>query len=434
MTTVAAALISAALVAVLGAAQAAPTKKNYDATVRVAAGPATTLQLTLTNSPGSTQTLGSANFSAPPGVTVVDVDESSITDSDWTVTPVGNVVQFRSTVALKKTESVSANVQVSVTAACGNATWSTQVKQSNNFSGTGNDFSPGTSTNTRPLGSLAIEDIETVDDPTTPDVEALFVPQIHVSFAAPIAVSAEDICGAPYANYGLVFGADASPLAPVEDIPARLQDATFTDLEWVPGVGDGAGTGSATVTPEDVEAGDQLVLRDRFTTIEATSNLFDVVEKICSHLDEAETCDWANGNGRINANAPKPPAHEGDDVPSLGIGFTDEQADLQVLNFSCNEDESPAGDTLVNINPRDYPATVPTITVSLTYAKSETGNGPASDFTFCMSKNDGQSWFPVLPCSATSELPCIVEKKRVSGGALLVQVLMESDDPWGGLS
>jgi hypothetical protein len=430
-TTIAAVLTLAALVAVIGAAQAAPSTKIYDATVRVVTAPTLTLQLTLTNAAGSRQTLGSANFMAPGGLNVVDVVPGSVTDPDFTVTKDGNTVRFRSTVALKRTEFVSANVQVSTTAGCTNATWTAQAKQSNDFSGTGNDFSAGSSTNLRPLGSLAIEDIETVDDPTTPDVvEELFVPQIHVSRSAPIDVSAKDICDLPYTNYGRIYGASAT-LAPVEDVPPRLEDATFTPLEWAEGVGTDAGTGSASVTPDDVEAGDQLLLSDQFTDIEATSNVFDVVEKLCTHLNES--CQWSNGNGRINANASAPPEPTGDDVPSLGIGFTDEQEDLEVLNFSCNADESPVGSTLVNINPRNYPDTVPTITVSLTYSKSETGNGAASSFTFCMSKTDGATWFPVGSC-ASNQLPCVLDQKRVTGGALFVQLLMESDDPWGGLS
>jgi hypothetical protein len=429
-TLVAAGLV-VALVAVIGSGQAAPSTKIYDATVRVVAGPTTTLQLKLTNAAGSKQTLGSANFNAPLGVTVVAVDQSSVTDPDFTVTPAGNVVQFRSTVALKRTESVSANVQVSTTADCGNATWTAEAKQSNDFSGTGNNFAPGIFTNLRPLGSLAIEDIETVDDPTTPEVEELFVPQILVSRSAPVEVSAKDICDEPYVNYGSIYGADAT-LAPVSDVPARLEDATFTPLVWVEGADDDAGTASATVTPDDVETGDQLLLSDDFTDIEATSNVFDVVEKLCTYLND--TCEWANGNGRIHANAAPPPEPSGDDVPSLGIGFTDEQADLDVLNFSCNTDESPSGNTLININPRDYPETVATITVSLTYAKVATGNGPASSFTFCLSKNDGESWFPVAQCTSTPQPPCILDQKRVTGGDLLVVLFLESDDPWGGLS
>jgi hypothetical protein len=419
------------LVAVIGSAQAAPAKKNYDATVRVAAGPATTLQVTLANAPGSNQTLGSANFTAPEGIIGLAVDESSVTDPDFTVTAAGKVIQFRSTAPLSRGQSVSANVQVTATADCSNATWTAQAKQSNDFSGAGNDFSPGSSTNLRPLGSLAIERIDTDDDPTTPAIEELNVPQILVELSEPIAVSAKDICGAAYTDYGHVFGASAT-LAPKPAVPSRLADATLTQPVWASGTGPLRGTGTATLVPEDVETGDQLLLSDDFTAIEAESNVFDVVEKLCTHLNDV--CEWSNGNGRITANASAPPEPTGVDVPSLGIGFTDEQQDLDVLNFSCNADESPVGSTLVNINPRDYPGTVPTITVSLTYSKSETGSGPASAFTFCMSKNNGVSWFAVPSCASTSTLPCILEQKRVSGGALLIDVLMESDDPWGGLS
>ena len=49
---------------------------------------------------------------------------------------------------------------------------------------------------------------------------------------------------------------------------------------------------------------------------------------------------------------------------------------------------SPVGDSLVNINPRDYPNNEP-ITVTVMYKKSNTGNGPASGFSVCLSKDNG---------------------------------------------
>src|SRR5687768_17177292 len=76
-TVGAAALVLAALVAVIGSPQAAPSTKLYDASVRVTGGQvvvpeeeysatSATLRLTLTNK--GKQTLGSANFDPPSGV------------------------------------------------------------------------------------------------------------------------------------------------------------------------------------------------------------------------------------------------------------------------------------------------------------------------------------------------------------------------------
>ncbi|HEU5491301.1 MAG TPA: hypothetical protein VFU84_10950, partial [Gaiellaceae bacterium] len=89
-TAVAAALTLAALVAVIGAAQAAPPGKIYTATVHVSAPAqidtgAGTATLTLTLKNESKNTLGSAQFKPRTGVTVDPfTDGRPTTDPDWT--------------------------------------------------------------------------------------------------------------------------------------------------------------------------------------------------------------------------------------------------------------------------------------------------------------------------------------------------------------
>ncbi|HEY5873585.1 MAG TPA: hypothetical protein VIT46_10135, partial [Gaiellaceae bacterium] len=137
----AAALVLAALVAVIGSAQAAPSKKTYGATVDLAAewtapeAPATTssatLRLSLANDARSNQTIGSANFVAPSGVEIQTVPPETPTGRNgWTVETEGtNVLAFRSTSnPLKPSNdptlaSVYADVVVSIDSAeCGDAT------------------------------------------------------------------------------------------------------------------------------------------------------------------------------------------------------------------------------------------------------------------------------------------------------------------------
>jgi hypothetical protein len=431
-TLAAAALIVLALVAVIGSAQAAPSTKFYDATVRVVAGPTTTLQLKLTNAAASKQTLGSANFTAPTGITNITVAAGSIAgDGAFTVTSAGNVVKFRSTVPLSRTQSVSANVQVSTTASCGDATWTAEAKQSNDFSGTGNNFSQGTLTNLRPLGSLAIANIGTeVDDPATPVVETAFVPQIKVSVQEDLAVTAKDICNAPYSNYGQssTFGASAT-LARKVAIPPRLVHATLTQPEWTSGAGLLAGTGTAALTPTlaDVETGDHLVLSDQFTTIKAESNEFDVVEKICTSFDATSGCHWDNGNNNIHVDAAAPPAGA-----SLGIGFVGDQ------DFSCGGGTAALGSTLIYINPRDYPPTDTTPrSVALTFDKTIKGtSGNTSTFVVCISKTNGEagSWLgPIPDCSATAPPPCVQGRGRVQGNLVITLLIDPHGDPVGGI-
>ena len=161
-------------------------------------------------------------------------------------------------------------------------------------------------------------------------------------------------------------------------------------------------------------------MTDPISGVSSTSNFFDTTDKLCTPTDTV--CEWANEGRKIVATAGSPPSGA-----NLGIGFN------SLLPFDCAGETEPVGGTIVNINPRNY--TVP-YTVSLTYAKSETGNGPASDFDVCLSKVDGATAWedPLEECGSTAVAPCIQERKRVSGGNLLVVLYLEPGDPWGGLS
>ena len=427
-TLVVAALMLTALVAVIGSAQAAPSNKNYSVTVRLkSTSPSTVLTITMTNEKSSKQTLGSAQFTAPVNTTPSNPTVTSpATGWQPSVLP-GRIVQLVSTTPLKPGDSLTADVTVT-NAGCTNATWGAAAKQSNDFSGSGNDFTLGSSsTNLRPLGSLTIADIGTlVDDPDTPAVEQLFVPQVAISDpAAAVSVAAFDVCGARYPNYGRIFGATAT-LKRAD--PDTLANATIPGVDWLatpPTTGAAVGTGSTSVDPVVVETGDQLVLDDDSTTIAATSDEFDVVEKICTVFDD--TCHWDNSNNKIHVDA-TPPA--GDD--SLGIGFTDDDT------FSCDGGTSAIGQTLIYINPRDYEVG-DTQSVDITYDKTVPNtSGPVTSFKLCLSKTNGDDWFgPIADCPtdppALADAPCIDDRRRVNGNLVITLFFDPHADPVGGI-
>lgn len=419
----AAALLLAALVAMIGSAQAAPSTKLYDATVHVTNGQVSsssaTLTLTLTNDTRGKQGIGSANFTPPAGIEPTAVVRAA-DRTGWVAGIDGGAVTFRSTTALTPGQSVSADVQVSI-GSCTNATWTTRAKQSNDFSGQpGNDAAINAArSNLRPLGSFDFAPIGTQLSPE------IFAPQIRVSIVSPISLTAFDLCGAMHTGYGSGFG-DSTSLEAFDDTPDRLVGADISTVAWT------SGAGSATVEPVVVETGDKLVASDGPSAISATSDEFDVVEKICTSLDT--TCTWQDRptNPRILAHAAAPPAGAaGQPDPNLGIGFNDD------LTFACAGDTTPVGGTLVNINPRDYPAGA-AVTITLTYGKSITGNGPASSFDVCLSKDNGLTWGdPLGACPsdapALGDAPCILERKRTTGGDLEVVLFLEAVDPWTGL-
>jgi hypothetical protein len=399
------------LIGVIAAAvQAAPSTKNYTATVRVTDGSVSgnKFTVTLTNDPRSNQTLGSANFTAPSAFTLAQGSVTT-TRSGWTATVVGNDVQFRSTSnALGKGNSVSADVVVTSpslpTTQC-SAAWVVHAKQSNDFSGTGNDFNLlSAGTDLTPLGKLTISDLGT-------DVTGSgFVPQILTGKDANVVVTATDTCGALDADY---TGASLS-VTPL--VPDRLQGATLTQ----PTLSGGVGTGS--LNPVVVETGDELTVTDSATNthITSTSNPFDVVETICAVGD---TCTWQDKkvNPSILASSTVPT----DNHQSLGLGFND------TLSFTCAAVHSPVGNSLLNINPHNY---LGNYQITLLYKKSISGSRPANSFVVCLSDTNGQSWSaPLADCGTVPVAPCVISRKRVNGGDLQIILYLSPSDPWGGV-
>ena len=417
---VAAALIITALVAVIGSAQAAPQKKVFNATVDVQTLTGLTstsarLRLTLSNDASSNQTLGSANFVPPTGVTV-DAGALTASRTGWNATTVGNVVQFRSTSnPLTVSTNVSTDVNVTINATtCSNATWTAFAKQSNDFSGSGNDFAAGTATNRRPLGSFVIDDVETV---VAAEPDDLHVPQILTNTDEVVHVTPYDICGDVYSNYGTSVGRTSTFVAGPAS-PPRLVGAGSLSINWT--------SGTTTLNPKVVETGDLLSISDALSTpgvsISATSNEFDVVEKLCTVLDD--TCHWNNGNNKIQVDAAPPT----DPDASLGIGFVDDDS------FDCDGGTSALGGQLIYINPRDYPSGSAGQFVDITYDKTVPGtSGNAANFGSCISKDNGASWDPVPTCTSSTppltEAPCILSPRRVQGNLVLTLFFDPFADP-----
>jgi hypothetical protein len=396
---------------VIGSAQAAPSTKNYTANVHAVNAAVTqdTFRLTLTNDPKSNQTLGSANIVPPAGFQLAGGDAANITRSGWSVKVVGNVVQFRSASnpLSAKDPSISADVTVMSptlpsTSCQVDAVWTPAAKQSNDFSGSGNDFTLKTAgSDLTPLGSFDFATVESVDP-----ITGLHVPQIFVGAAKPLSITARDTCGNVKTDYS---GATLSAKAAV---PPRLVGTNvFSALTFT------NGSGSGTVTPPDVEAADQIVVTDSASGINTGSNGFDVVETLCA--GSGTVCTWQNKNRSIFATSTVP----GDSGASLGFGFRS----LAVSCTSGTSSFSIVGDG-VDINPLHY--SLP-YQVTLTYSKSLTGTGPASAFHFCIS-DDTLVWTPLPACSSTVSVQCVLSQKRVTGGALEFVLVLDPHDPWGG--
>jgi hypothetical protein len=398
-------LMLAIFAVIIGSAQAA-SSKPYAANVHRTLNTPGSFTLTLTNDPKAQQSLGSANFTAPTGLTLGAV--TSISSSGFNVTIAGNIVEFRaksSSTALGKGGVVSADVTATTNALCSpsnplSATWALEAKQSNDFSGQpGNSMTLSPSSDVTPLGSFVFAPIETV----LPG--SLHVPQILTNAAAPLGVTAYDTCGNVDADYS------GGSFAAATANPTRLDGASFTG----PSFSGGSTTGS--VTPVLVEAADRVTITDSVTGIVGTSTpTFDVVETICAV--PGTVCNWQNKKGTITASSTVPGDMGG--TSSLGFGFRE-------LTATCGAG-SLVGEG-VNINPYHY--TTP-YQVTLTYSKSLTGNGPAAAFAFCTSADNTLNWAPLPACSSAVTVDCIVTQKRVTGGALQFVLVLDPADPWGG--
>lgn len=236
---------SVALVGALGlvlgsgvvvAAHAAPSTKFFTSTVTPAtAGTSVSQQaftITVTNcgsqTPGcakaSQQSLGSANIALGAAFTNVS---ATVSANGWhVVSPVtGGLLQLRSAgsgVALNPGQSIAVSVVTDTPTTTGSYTWTTLVKQSNDFSGSGNEF---------------------ILAGTQPQVEIGNLPHHLVFVTQPSTVQvsgspASYICPAPSVQ---VVAADGSPVTTGTASVTVLADATFGN----PGL---AGTTTVTTT------------------------------------------------------------------------------------------------------------------------------------------------------------------------------------------
>jgi hypothetical protein len=420
-------LVAAAVVVALAATTALATpNKPYTANVHQTLNTPGSFTFTLTNDPHASQSVGSANFTAPAGVTLTPgTVGTNVSRAGWTaMVDSSGILEFRSDSSahsLGAGQSVSADVTATPTAACTgspgtvSATWGVTAKQSNDYSGAPGNFLQfnAAGSDMTPLGSYIFAPVESVV--TAADGSPLHVPQIVVNHAAAISITAKDTCGNVDGDYsGGTFGL-LSGLA--------LND--FSALTWSNGIG------SATLTPVTVETGDKFSITDGPSGISANSfstpgdpSTFDVVQTICA--GGGVSCQWKDPNGKpITASSTVNPDSNGH--ASLGLGYK------PFANAAACGVGAPIGDSIY-IDPVGY--TTP-YTIVITYGKSLAPKGPLSNVVVCKGTDnpDGTTnWTrdSIPPCtSAGVPLPCS-QAANVQGGALQITLYLPPGDPHTG--
>jgi hypothetical protein len=425
----------------VAAAQAAATKKLFDANVHVTnQQDPQTFTLTLTDDPKSQQTIGSANFTAPAGFQLVQGSVAT-TRGGWTATVIGSVVQFRSTsnplTASSTDLGVSANVTVSspsLPTTCASATWLVDVKQSNDFSGQpGNGFVSASASDTTPLGSFTIDQISDVADVGFPTV----LDTLNPAFTPfDFKTTAYDSCGVVKQNYtGASLDYSFLTGATFFSVSANkaITKTTYPTTAWSGGVAD------VHVSPVVTETPNSLTVTDPTTGIFKQSNVFDVVDFPCTTQSSLVNgmCQWQNPKKSITATTAPP----GADLQSIGIGFNEN--DNVLGTFTCAGRTSAIGQSIINVNPH-LPADT-TYQVTLTFTKQASGSGPASGFVVCLVDSMPQQasdWLAatvVTACPSSTpvaaDAPCVLSQKRITGGALQIVLFLNdaAGDPWGGV-
>jgi hypothetical protein len=427
-------LLAAALVWVVGAAHAAPSTKFYSVTIApttATAGTSTNYTVTLANDPSSTQTLGSANVSAPAGFTIASPANGAtvtVTGSGgktWNVKNASNTLEFRAATkndALSPGQSVSvANVATTNPCAAGTHTWPTIAKQANNFSGPpGNDFI-ATGATTVEIVAGGPTTLAFGQQPTTT--------QKGTSISPAVTVTAVDACGNaasgsvdmtigtpdPSGGTALLSGTSSPPIPapPLGTVRQPLVSgvATFSDLSIdTSGVGYRLRASSGSATP-------------------VQSSTFNIVDFLCEAFP-CELVDPDNITSVVVDNPSEPlPGPLGLSTSASGVPFGD---------GNCGAEQSLG--RVVSVVPDESVSSDIILEVTITYGSQilPSGTGVPS-FRFCANDGPGTDWYEVFDCPDNSptidDVKCISHRSASSGADLKITALMSWTDPdWGGFA
>ena len=131
-------------------------------------------------------------------------------------------------------------------------------------------------------------------------------------------------------------------------------------------------------------------------------------------------CDATDASGLTRVTTTAPPVGGTMALTFGGAGGT----------FTCGGTTRPVIGSQATIDPRGY--TKP-IEATFMWDKSITGGTGVAHFVFCLSKDNGSTFFVVPACGRKVGPTCEVERNRSGAGHLRIVVRLAPEDPVGSL-
>ena len=405
-------LLSGAVVALAGPGGATGSAtKLYSvqlAPTTAAAGSTATYVLTLRNATNSTHTLGSANVTVPTGSGfAVDTVGAAAAPpgKTWSTTLASGVIRFRaasSSSAIAPGQSVSTSLTVTTACNATGGTWTSAAKQANTFNGPpGNDFtrvgSDPVLSVTAGTGGGSLVSLEFAQQPMDSEKGSPIAPALTVRGV--------DACGntATGASDTVSIGFGTNPSG------ATLGGTTSKSLV----------NGTATFADLTIDrSGVGYTLKASKGLVSVTSALFDVVDALCTSADAF--CEAFDEQELTYVKTDGPPSGGTMALTCSGFGGT----------FTCGETARPVIGSQVTVDPMGY--TKP-IEATFSWDKSLTGGTGVANFVFCLSKDDGATFFVVPQCGKGVGPTCEVRRNRSGEGHLRIVVRLAPQDPIGSL-
>lgn len=414
-TAVAAGALLALGVAVPQVQAAAPKKVFHESlsitttggtpvTGPLAAGTAYDFAFLLTNDKGSPQAFGSAKIVPPAGYTLgaMSTSTSPTAAAVFTAAPVGGNVLVTSNgptgAGIAPGGSLTVTVVVTTPAAgsCSGA-WATYVKQSNDFSGTGNDY---LTTDATPTTTAGNDSLVITRGATTTQWNSPMSP-------API-FSVVDPCGQPASTFtGNIFVTDSlGDLVTGGTVGATAGSATFSNLTFSEyGVTDTLTASSGSFTP-------------------VTTGPFDIVQSLVSC---AANTKCSSGNIEDNANTTIVTINANSGPNADQIATTVKVPNHSGLFPSCDASGEPPLGAVVAFTVTTRSKTV-TMTLPKVYVNQVPNNGtPFMDI--CLDVPVGHEFVDksghltttgLLPnCSTTIVTDCVVSRGKNAGNEVI---------------